>query len=102
MQEILFSKPKLHLFVCVNDRTKTNDTKPSCSPQITSDMIKEVKQWVREQGWTSSVYVTKTQCLGFCNPDRGVACIYPQGKFVKGIQNIDDLKLLIIENRKNI
>ena len=93
MQDILFPKPKLHLFVCINDRSHIpNSDKPSCGPTITSEMVKEVKLWVREQGWTSQVYVTKAQCLGFCNAEGGVACAYPQGRFVKGLHSMEDIK----------
>ena len=98
MQTITFPKPKLHLFVCINDRSHIpHNDKPSCGPTITSEMVKEVKLWVRQQGWTSSVYVTKAQCLGFCNADGGVACIYPKGRFVKGLQSVEELKTLIRE-----
>ncbi|MBS3165534.1 (2Fe-2S) ferredoxin domain-containing protein [Candidatus Woesearchaeota archaeon] len=98
MQTIDFLKPKLHLFICTNDRAGIlNNTKPSCSPRITSEQVKELKQWIREQGLTSAVYCTATKCLGFCNSEGSVAVVYPQGRFVKGIQNIDDLKKLIQE-----
>jgi predicted metal-binding protein len=94
MEEINFPQPKVHLFVCVNDRTGRSDT-PSCSPRITSENVKEVKKWILEEGLTTQVYCTKAKCLGFCNKEGSVAVVYPKGKFVKGIQNTADLKQLI-------
>lgn len=103
MQTIDFPKPKLHLFICTNDRTTVpGNAKSSCAPRITSEQVKELKQWIREKGLTAEVYCTVTKCLGFCNSDGSVAVVYPQGRFVKGIQNVDDLKKLINEELSKI
>ena len=90
-------KPKLHVFVCINNRTGQLDTKPSCGPTITKEMVKEVKQWIIEQGFVREIYCTKVQCLGFCNPEGGVLAVYPQGRFVKGLQTVEDIKKIILE-----
>ena len=87
----------MHVFVCINDRTESLDTKPSCGPLITKEMVKEVKQWIIEQGLVREIYCTKVQCLGFCNPDGGVLTVYPQGRFVKGIQTVEEIKKIILE-----
>ena len=60
-------------------------------------MVKELKQWIREQGLTNEIYCTKASCLGFCNPEGGVLCIWPQGKFFKGIKLVAEIKAVIIE-----
>lgn len=96
MEDILFPKPLLHLFVCINDRAGIpGNTTPSCGPRITPDDVKEVKRWIVQQGWAALVYCTKVKCLGFCDPDGSVAVLYPEGRFVKGIQNKEDLKRLV-------
>ena len=101
METIDFLKPRVHVFICVNDRTGIPDnTKPSCGPRITPDDVKAVKRWIQEQGWTTQVYCTKSQCLGFCNPEGSCAVVYPEGRFVKGIQNVDDIKQLVKEEVK--
>ena len=97
MEDIDFPKPKLHLFVCINDRIGTQSDKPSCGPRIKPDDVKKVKEWIRAEGLTTKVYCTKAQCLGFCNPEGSVAVVYPKGRFVKGIQEVEDLKKLITE-----
>lgn len=33
----------------------------------------------------------------FCNPDGGVCTVYPQGRSVKGLKNLEDMKKLIID-----
>lgn len=98
METINFPKPKVHLFVCVNDRTGIpGNTTPSCGPRITAADVKQVKEWIRAEGLTAQVYCTKAQCLGFCNAEGSVAVAYPKGRFVKGIQSVEDLKQLILE-----
>ncbi|HIJ11457.1 TPA: (2Fe-2S) ferredoxin domain-containing protein [Candidatus Woesearchaeota archaeon] len=88
-------KPDMHVFICVNERCSGD--MPSCAPTITREMVKDVKLWVRSKGWTNSIYVTKASCLGFCNPKGGVLCIWPQGRFVKGITSVKDIKKVIME-----
>jgi len=98
--EDINAKPKMHVFVCINDRTGTSDLKPSCGPLITKEMVSEVKQWILSQGLAAEIYCTKAQCLGFCNKEGGVLVVYPQGRFVKGLKDIEDIKKVILEEWK--
>lgn len=103
MEEIRAPQPAIHLFVCVNDRTgRPGNTMPSCGPTVTREMVKEVKQWIREQGWVQEVYCTKVLCLGFCNPIGGVARVFPSGRFFKGIRSVDDVKNIICDERSRL
>ena len=95
MQDITHFKPRLHVFVCINDRCESK--MPSCSPKITKENVVEVKHWLQEQGLVSTVYCTKTSCLGFCNTEGGVMCVWPVGRFVEGIRDADDIKQIILE-----
>ena len=92
-------KPKVHLFVCINDRSERRkrdpNCLPSCGPNINRSIVKELKEWILQQGLVRDVYCTKSQCLGFCNSDGGVAVVYPSGKFFTDIQNVKDLKNII-------
>ncbi len=98
MEDIHFVKPKLHFFICLNDRsTALIQNKASCAPLIKPEHLKEVKEWIRAQGLGRDVYCTGTRCLGFCNSDGGVMCVYPSGRFVKGLQGVEDIKKVIGE-----
>ncbi len=97
MQQAPYQKPLLHFFICTNDRTGTNDDKPSCGPRITNELVKELKHWTREQGMLGIIQCTRTGCLGYCHENGSTVLIYPEGKVYQGIQCIDDLKLLITE-----
>ncbi len=102
MQEIKTSKSSIHILVCTNDRSQiAGNTVPSCGPTITGEHVKELKQWIREQGWTGVVVATKCQCLGFCNPEGGVACVYPSGRFFKGIRAVEELKEIVHNELNN-
>lgn|SRR3989338_4460749 len=96
-------KPKMHVFVCVNDRTVIDgNVKPSCGPTITKEQVKEVKQWILEQGLVNQVYCTATHCMGFCSKDGGNACAWPKGNYVKGLQNAEDIKKFLKEEWEKV
>ncbi|MBI5797517.1 (2Fe-2S) ferredoxin domain-containing protein [Candidatus Woesearchaeota archaeon] len=92
MAKQILTTPKMHVFVCINERI--NDAKPSCAPRITEEDVKEIKLWLREQGYTNEIFCSNTKCLGFCNAEGSVICIWPQGKFYK-VQNKEEIKKLI-------
>ena len=94
MHDIQFPKPQVHLFVCINER---NTEMASCGPRITAEDVREVKKWIVSQGWATKVYCTKAKCLGFCDPEGSVACVYPSGRFIAGIQTAEDLKKIVME-----
>ena len=95
--EIIPLKPKMHLFVCCNDRSNiAGNTTPSCSPRVTEQDVKDLKLWIRAQGYTNDIFCTKTKCLGFCNESASVICIWPQGKFIK-VQNKEEIKQAILK-----
>src|SRR3989338_2370874 len=98
MEDIVEACPRVHVFVCVNDRSgRTGEVMPSCGPRIKPDDVKAVKEWVRNLGLVREVFVTKAQCLGFCHASGGVMCVYPQGRFVRGLQGVEDIKKVISE-----
>jgi len=95
MQEIS-NKPKVHIFVCCNERSKEHPL-PSCSPSIKVEDVKQVKQWIREQGWTGLVTCTRTSCNGFCNKEGGVVSAFPSARYMKGLKSAEDLKQFVKE-----
>ena len=97
MEDINIHKPRFHFFICTNDRDNTPDTLPSCGPRISKKEVTEIKQWIMANGWTHEVFCTTTGCLGFCNAESSVLAIYPEGRFIKGIKNIEDIKRIIKE-----
>ena len=95
MELISFPKPLVHVFVCVNDRSSQENPMPSCGPRIRKEDVKEIKLWIRQQGWTRKVLCTSCNCLGFCNPDASVVCVYPSGRFIK-IASPQEIKEIIL------
>ncbi len=91
----------IHVFVCTNDRSEiVGNTKPHCSRCITDHDVKFLKEWVRSSGLSGRVVVTKTGCLGWCNFEGGVACVYPAGVFLKGIKDVRALQKIILSELK--
>ena len=93
MQPIPFPKPLLHLFVCTNERPFDHPT-PCCGRRVTGEDVKQLKEWIKQQGLTSQVYCSRAGCLGFCNKDASVAVVYPEGQFFK-YNSTEELKELI-------
>ncbi len=103
MEEIKGVTPKLHVFVCTNDRTRIpGNTMPSCGPAITFEEVNEVKKWIAESGLVHAVYCTHAKCLGYCNSTGGVVCIYPAGRFFRGVKNAEEIKSIIQDELEKI
>lgn len=98
IEQVAFPKPKVHLFVCINDRQETTGM-PSCGPRMTKAQVKEIKQWIQQQGLTTHVYCTSVKCLGFCNPEKSICCVYPSGRFFK-IDGVEDCKKIVMDEMK--
>ena len=96
MKEIQFQKPAVHFFICVNDRSSVGNN--SCSPGVNVSMVNDLKKWVLSKGYP--VFITKTQCLGFCHAEGGVAVVYPSGRFLKEIRNVEDMKEIVMTELK--
>lgn len=89
---------KIHTFVCVND--KQNPDKVDCAKHISLEQFNELKKWNRENHFPNNL-LTKTGCLGVCNPQGGVVAVYPSGNFYKGIISINEIKSIIEEELNN-
>ena len=57
-----------------------------------------LKNYVRNNGLSGSVWITRSKCLGFCNNTGAVAVIYPEGKWITEIKE-DDYDNIIKELR---
>ena len=40
MEEVIFEKPKVHIFICVNDRSESS-SKVSCGPTVRLERCEE-------------------------------------------------------------
>ena len=73
MQQIN-TKPLKHIFICVNERTPDR----SCCNKVGGyDVFKELKDFVLSNGLASTVFITKSGCLGYCNDVGTTITIYP-------------------------
>lgn len=84
---------KKHVFVCVNQR---DSGKVCCADVNGMDVFNNLKQWVISTGLTSSVWVTKSGCLGFCNNTGATVVVYPEKKWFFEVK-IDDLNKIKTE-----
>lgn len=91
------SLAKLHIFMCVNDRSNLEIKKDSCGPKISTQTFLEVKKWIHDNNLSKEVYITRTFCLGACNSKGGSILIYPKGKYFISIENSEEIIRLINE-----
>ena len=70
-------KPKLQVFVCANERAAGD----CCASVQGMEIFRALKAWVREQGLTREVWVTRTGCMTFCNPIGTTVVIHPQNEW---------------------
>ena len=84
---------KKHVFVCVNER----ESGDCCKNVDGLAIFLELKQFVREAGLSSTVWVTKTGCLGFCNDTGATVVVYPDKKWFlqTTMETAEDIKKYI-------
>ncbi len=104
MKEIRTPLPEKHIFVCVNERDpKRVDTGQGpvsvrvdhCSKVGGLEIFQKIKTYVMSHGLTSRIWVTKTKCLGFCNPVGTTIAVYPEQKIFTEVKVEEVDKLLI-------
>lgn len=81
-------RPKLHVFACSNVREAGSPLGPGCSA-IGDQVFASLKRAVAKHGLTTSVWITRTSCLGLC-PKRGsTVAVYPPGTIYVDVQPED-------------
>lgn len=95
MQQIPY-RPIKHILVCTNEREIGKDC---CSHVKGYEIFRELKDWVKTNGLSSSVWVTKTGCLGFCNNAGATIVIYPDQLWLKEVKKdeVQKIKDFILE-----
>jgi (2Fe-2S) ferredoxin len=83
--------PRLHLFVCVNERDPNDPLGPGCRGGETYAALKDE---VARRGEVASVWVTRTYCLGVCPREGCTVAVYPRGQLVR-IRTIEDATRLL-------
>ena len=82
MQQIPY-RPLKHILVCTNEREQG---KECCSHVKGYEIFRELKDWVKSSGLASSIWVTRTGCLGFCNSVGATIVIYPDQLWFKEVK----------------
>ena len=91
MEKIDFH-PKAHLFICCRHR----DEKGCCSAKGGEELVKDLKNWVKNEKLFFDIKVSKSSCLGYC--ETGVtACLYPQNQWFHKLkaQDLPELKEML-------
>jgi len=79
-----------HIFVCTNDR---GGKRRSCADKNSPLIKTTLKKEVHIRGWTKSVRVSQSGCMGLC-PNGPNVMIYPQKIWFSGV-SVDDTGQII-------
>ena len=83
-------RPVKHILVCTNER----ETEKECCSKVQGyEIFRELKDWVKSRGLSSSVWVTRTGCLGFCNNIGATIVIYPDQLWFKEVKKEEVQKI---------
>ena len=98
MQQISL-RPIKHILVCTNERT---DGRSHCSKTGSVEIYKELKDFVKEKGLRSLIWVTRTGCLGFCNDVGATVVVYPDNLWFKEVakNDLQKIKDIIMDSVK--
>ena len=92
-------RPVKHILVCTNEREQE---KECCSHTGSYEIFRELKDWVKANGLSSSIWVTRTGCLGFCNKVGATIVIYPDQLWFKEVkkEELQKIKDFILDSLK--
>lgn len=95
MQQIHI-RPLKHILVCTNEREQG---KSCCSNVKGQEIYRELKDFVKENGLRSVIWVTRTGCLGFCNDVGATVVIYPDQLWFREVKQdeVQKIKDFILE-----
>ncbi len=94
MEKLNISKPILHIFVCVNDRSHLPEPKkPDCGPKLDMEELKRLKAKIKLSQISCHVKLTQTKCLGICSSRGPIILIQPKQEYyiINSVQEIEDL-----------
>ena len=89
MQQI-HNRPLKHILVCTNEREQE---KECCSHVQGYEIFRELKDWVKLNGLSSKIWITRTGCLGFCNNTGATIVIYPEQLWFKEVRKEETQKI---------
>jgi predicted metal-binding protein len=87
--------PRLHLFVCANRREPGSSLGPGCGEHGEA-LYDELKRGVARAGAHTSIWVTKTHCLGVCPKVGATVAVYPAGRILADVEVADADALLAL------
>lgn len=72
-----------HVLVCVNRR---HDSRmPFCAQNGAEEVYGTIRSWLEDEGLLTRIWLTRTECMGWCTAKGTTVAIYPQGIWYRGI-----------------
>lgn len=83
------------LLVCTNERT---DGRQCCFHNRGQEIFREFKDRTKSQGIAGTHWVTRTGCLGFCNPVGTTVVIHKKNEPSRWFNEVTDADIDVIWN----
>lgn len=91
------SPPRMHLFVCVNERDASDPLGAGCGARGAA-VYERLKDEVARREEVASVWVTRTFCLGICPPSGCTVAVWPHGHLFREVTPDDAPALLRVDD----
>ncbi len=95
MRSVDTSQCLAHVLVCINQRTDSQ--LPCCGDDKRAEVVyQRLQQWIQRHNLSTAIWLTKTDCLGWCTADGATVVIYPEDQWYRAVtpedcqQIIDD------------
>lgn len=79
MHRLAPNEDLIHILICNNQRD--GDELPSCGHQRGTEVARTFRRWIAKNRLYHKVWVTTTDCLGWCHNEGVTLSIYPKGHF---------------------
>lgn len=84
-----------HILICVNQRH--GSSLPCCASGDAEAIYQRLRGWVEDKRMLSRIWITRTECLGWCHVDGATLAIYPQNIWLRALR-LDDCDAIIQEH----
>lgn len=88
MKPINTSRCLLHVLVCTNERPDGSRL-PCCDDGGGAEIYERFRRWVDSRGLLTRIWVTKTDCMGWCNRDGTTVALYPDDIMYRAVSPED-------------
>ena len=82
-----------HVLVCTNQRPP-DSSMPCCANSTAEEVYEAIRTWLDERGLLARIWLTRTQCMGWCHIAGTTVAIYPEDVWYRAVTPTDVPQIL--------